>query len=255
MLNKIIDIVRLCGNIIKNANADNIQIKNDNPKNLVTEYDTKVQAILREELLKIVPNASFLGEEGNQHFSKQGYCFVCDPIDGTTNFIKNIKHSAVSVALLKDGVPMLGVIYDPYLDEMFWAEQGKGAFCNGKAISASNEPLENSIIVFGTSPYNESLQNKTWLLAAESLKIATDVRRMGAATLDLTGVAMGRFGLYWEFELQPWDFAAGALIAKEAGAIVRTLDNKEITDYFSSTSIAVLANSKAERFFDIALKI
>lgn len=243
VLNSIINVVRSCGNIIKEVSADNVNIKNDNPKNLVTEYDTKVQEILKNKLRQILPEASFLGEEGEQHYSKSGFCFVCDPIDGTCNFVKNLKHSGISVALLKDGQPMLGVIYNPYLDEMFWAERGKGAFCNGKSIHTSIEPLENSLIVFGTSPYNESLHSKTWELAIKSLKLGLDVRRLGAAVLDLTCVAKGCFGLYWELEIQPWDYAAGILIAEEAGAIVRTIDNKEIKDCFSATSIAVYANN------------
>lgn len=248
MLEQIIETARLCGDLIKEAHAHQIETKSNNPKNLVTEYDTKVQAVLQKNLLEILPDASFLGEEGQHDFNRQGYCFICDPIDGTTNFVKGLKHSAVSIALLKDGKPVLGVIYDPYLDEMFWAERGKGAFCNGKAIHTSNASLDNSLIVFGTSPYNASLHEKTWALAAKSLNIALDVRRMGAAVLDLAGVAIGRFGLFWELELQPWDYAAGVLIVEEAGGFIRTLENQEIADYFKPTSIAAMANQQAEIF-------
>ncbi len=251
MLQKIIDVARQCGDLICSAHADNIQIKSENPKNLVTEYDTGVQEILQTELLKILPEASFLGEEGEKRFNRDGYCFICDPIDGTTNFVKNLKHSAVSIALLKDGTPILGVIYDPYLDEMFWAEKGKGAFCNGKQIHTSTEPLENSLIVFGTSPYNSELHEKTWNLAAKSLEISLDVRRMGAAVLDLTAVACGRYGLYWELEAQPWDYAAGCLIVEEAGGIIRTFENKSLTDYFKPSSIAAMANEQVNVFFKL----
>lgn len=243
MINNIINIAKKCGAIIKSAHASDIEIKKENPKNLVTEYDTKVQSILNEELLKILPEASFLGEEGVQNYSKHGYCFVCDPIDGTTNFVKNVRHSAVSIALLKDGVPILGVIYDPYLDEVYYAQKGKGAFCNGNQICTSTEPLSNSLIVFGTSPYNKTLQTKTWKLAAKSLEHSLDVRRMGAAVLDFAAVACGTYGAYWELELQPWDFAAGVLIAREAGAIVKTIEGEDIASFFEPTSILVTANS------------
>lgn len=251
MLKQIIETARLCGKIMREAHADDIQIKSDNPRNLVTEYDTRIQEILRDKLLQILPEASFLGEEGEKNFNKRGYCFICDPIDGTTNFVKNLKHSAVSIALLQDGNPILGVIYDPYLDEMFWAEKGKGAFCNDKPICTSDAPLQNSLIVFGTSPYNSSLHEKTWKLAGKSLQIALDVRRMGAAVLDLAGVAAGRFGLFWELELQPWDYAAGSLIVEEAGGIIRTLENQKISDYFKPTSIVAMANQQAEIFFTL----
>lgn len=249
MLQRIIDTARFCGNIIKKAHAENIQIKSENPKNLVTEYDTKVQDILKLRLLEILPEASFLGEEGAKDFLRDGYCFICDPIDGTTNFVKNLKHSGISIALLKDGKPVLAVIYNPYLDEMFWAEKNKGAFCNGQKIYTTDEPLQNSLIVFGTSPYDDSLHEKTWQLAAKSLKLALDVRRQGAAVLDLCDVALGRFGMFWELELQPWDYAAGSLIVEEAGGFVRTLENKALTDYFSPTSLVAFANLSAEIFF------
>ena len=245
-LEKIIATVRKCGQLIKDAYADSVSIKKEDPKNLVTEYDTMVQEILKDELLNIIPTASFLGEEGIQNYNKEGYCFICDPIDGTTNFVKQLKHSGISVALLKDGVPILGVIYDPYLDEMFWAERGRGSFCNGQKIYTSSDTLENSLIVFGTSPYNQSLHAKTWNLAAKSLKIGLDVRRMGAAVLDFASVAIGRYGIYWELEIQPWDYAAGVLLVQEAGGIVKTMDNKEITDFFQATSIVAMANNFVE---------
>lgn len=244
MLNKIINIVHQCGVLMKGVVADDIMVKNDNPKNLVTEYDTRIQNILKRDLSEILPEASFLGEEGEHKYTSEGYCFICDPIDGTTNFVKNLEHSGISVALLKDGLPIIGVIYNPYLDEMFWAEKGNGAFCNGKRIHTSNETLENSLIVFGTSPYNSELHSQTWELASKSLKIGLDVRRMGAAVLDLTCVAKGCFGLYWELEIQPWDYAAGVLIAEEAGAIIRTIDNKKLENYFEKTSIMAFANIK-----------
>lgn len=249
MLEEICALAKECGSLIKQAHAGNIRIKSENPKNLVTEYDTKVQKILRQRLLKILPDASFLGEEGTKNFNREGYCFVCDPIDGTTNFVKNLKHSGISIALLHNGQPLLGVIYDPYLDELFWAEKNKGAYCNGQPIHTSTEPLQNSLIVFGTSPYNAELHTKTWQLAAKSLDIALDVRRQGAAVLDLTGLACGRFGMFWELELQPWDYAAGVLIVEEAGGIIRTLEGKPITDYFAPTSLAAMANASAEIFF------
>lgn len=246
MIKQIIEVARRCGLVMKNAHASDIKIKRNDPKNLVTEYDTKIQEILKCELLNIIPEASFFGEEGEHNFSKDGFCFICDPIDGTTNFVKDLKHSAISIALLKDGIPFMGIIYNPYLDEMFWAEKGKGAFCNGEKICTSKEALENSIIVFGTSPYNSSLHSKTWKLAEKSLKIALDVRRSGSAVLDLADVAMGRFGIYWEFELQPWDYAAGFLIAKEAGAIITNINNNEIIDFFKPTSIVAMANEKCD---------
>lgn len=251
MLNKIIKIVKKCGVILLNARAEIINIKNNDHRNIVTEYDTEIQKILHDDLLAILPEASFLGEEGIQSFNKTGYCFVCDPIDGTTNFVKNLNHSAISVALLKDGKPIIGVIYNPYLDEMFYAQKGKGAFCNGKPIHTSSEKLDNSLIVFGTSPYNEELQKQTWQLAEQSLKIGLDVRRFGSAVLDFANVACGRFGVYWELKLRPWDYSAGVLIVEEAGGIVKTINNTPLDNFFESSSIVALANRDCDEFFKI----
>lgn len=249
MLKQIKDVVRKCGGIIKDAHINHIESKNDDMRNLVTEYDGKIEKILKQELLDIVPEAGFLGEEQEKNFKDKGYCFICDPIDGTTNFIKGLKHSAVSVALLYDGQPIIGVIYDPYLDEMFWAEKGKGAFLNKNAIHTTNVPLQNSLIVFGTSPYNKSLHGKTWNLAEKSFNMALDVRRNGAAVLDLTGVAMGRFGVYWELETLPWDYAAGSLIVTEAGGEIRNFNNQKFENYFQSSSIIAAASQEHLDYF------
>lgn len=250
MIDEIIQIAKDCGLLLKKARASQIEQKNHDANNLVTEYDVKIQEILRQKLLQILPEASFLGEEGEHNFKRQGYCFVCDPIDGTTNFIKDLKHSAVSIALLKEGAPILGVIYNPYLDEVFWAEKGKGAFCNGERIRTSQETPQTSLIVFGSAPYNRELSAKTWKLAEKSFNMALDVRRMGAAVLDLADVARGRFGMYWELILSPWDFAAGVLLVEEAGGKVLTIDGKKIDDYFAKSSIVALANDEFCKFFD-----
>ena len=247
MLEDIIELAKKCGNVIKQGEAEHIETKNNDRHNLVTEYDVKIENILQQNLLKILPEAAFLGEEGNQTCNKNGYCFICDPIDGTSNFIKGVKHSCVSIALLKDGTPILGVIYDPYLDEIFWAEKGQGAFCNGRLIKTSSEEPQDSLIVFGTAPYNRSLSTKTWEFAAKSFAAALDLRRSGSAALDLAGVAAGRFGMFWEFELQPWDFAAGVLIIEEAGGTVMTLEGDKIQNYFAKTSIAAMANHKFDK--------
>ena len=150
MLKKIADVVKECGAIVKNAQIHHVELKNEDRRNLLTEYDLKVQAILQQKLTEILPEASFFGEEGEHHYEKSGYCFVCDPIDGTTNFVKGCKFSSISVALLKDGKPVLGVIYNPYLNELFCAEKGKGATLNGEVIQTTKDDLAHSLVTFGT---------------------------------------------------------------------------------------------------------
>ncbi len=230
-LDSICDLVRECGAFVRNADRGSLNVDSKaGHANFVTDYDKKVQEKLRRGLLEIVPDAHFIGEEGStQSFSPVGKFFIVDPIDGTTNFIKDFHASTISVALVVDGAAELGVVYNPYLDEMFCARRGHGAFCNGKPISVSSQPLANGIVIFGTSPYNEELSERSFKLAFEYFKKALDVRRTGSAALDLCFVAAGRAELFFELSLSPWDYAAGALIVEEAGGIVTDIDGKPLS--------------------------
>jgi len=224
------NIVRECGNIILNAKRNSEMVDEKAGRaNFVTTYDKLVQKELEEKLMKAFPEATFVGEEEDVHQSiKSGYAFIVDPIDGTTNFIKDYKTSCISVGLSKDGEPFMGVVYNPYLNEMFTAQKGKGAFCNGKPIHVSKEPLSNGLVLFGSAPYNEELSKKSFELAYAYFDKALDIRRSGSAALDLCSIASGRAELYFELILQPWDYAAGMLIVTEAGGQVTCVDGTMI---------------------------
>ena len=161
--------------------------------------------------------------------SGRGKYFIVDPIDGTTNFIKDYHVSCISVGLLEDGEVKIGVIYNPYLDEMFWAVKGKGAYCNGRRIHVSEQPLGNGLILFGASPYYKELHKKSFEMAYELFSPALDIRRSGSAALDLCSIAAGRAELYFELKLSPWDYAAGSLIVEEAGGIVTTVEGEKLS--------------------------
>lgn len=230
-LDSICDLVRACGRIVRDADRGKLNVDaKAGHANFVTDYDKKVQELLRTGLLDIMPDAHFIGEEGTtQRFAPAGKFFIVDPIDGTTNFIKDFRSSCISVALITDGVAELGIVYNPYLDEMFAAQRGRGAFRNGSRIQVSSEPLENGLVIFGTSPYNEELSERSFKLAYAYFKKAIDVRRTGSAALDLCSVAAGRAELFFELSLSPWDFAAGALIVEEAGGIVTDVDGHPLS--------------------------
>ena len=223
-------LVRECGKLVKDADRQHLRIDSKEGRaNFVTEYDKKVQERLRTGLLEIMPDAHFIGEEGTtQKFSPSGKFFIVDPIDGTTNFIKDYRASCISVGLVVDGLAELGVIYNPYSDEMFSARRGGGAFCNGSRLHVSSEPLENALVIFGTSPYREDLSEKTFKLAHAYFKNSMDVRRSGSAALDLCAIAAGRADLFFELSLSPWDYAAGALLVKEAGGLVSDIEGNEL---------------------------
>lgn len=238
LINKICLLVKDCGNVMLGADRDKMAIDTKSGiADLVTEYDTKIQDMLFKGLTEILPEAKFIGEEGSTDvLTSEGYYFVVDPIDGTTNFIKDYHYSAISVALLKDGVVEAGVVYNPYLNDMFYAIRGCGAFCNEKQIKVSAEPLNNALVLFGTSPYDKALSDKTFQLASQYLGECLDVRRSGSAALDLCSVAAGRAELYFELQVSPWDFAAGKLIVEEAGGVVTTMDGEELS-FRGKTSI------------------
>lgn len=231
LLKEIVNAVRACGTIILNADRTKSGIdEKAGHANFVTIYDKKVQSELQTKLLAILPEAVFVGEEEDVHASiKDGYAFIVDPIDGTTNFIKDYHASAISVGLAKGGERYMGVVYNPYLDEVFTAVKGQGAFLNGKPIHVSDQPLENGVVIFGTAPYYEELAKSSFDMAYEYFCKALDVRRSGSAALDLCNVAAGRAELFFELRLCPWDYAAGSLIVEEAGGVVTKIDGGEIT--------------------------
>lgn len=255
MLEKIIDIVKAAGRIYKSA-CGNLGIENKGSAvNLVTEYDKKIQDFLFCELKKIIPECSFLGEEGDEDKElSDGYCFIIDPIDGTTNFIKGFQHSAISVGLAKDKELIMGVVLDPDLNNIYYAEKGKGAYLNGQKIHVSDCNMQNSLVLFGTCPYEHELAEKTFALTKQVFYKAIEIRRGGSAALDICYVAAGKADLYYELILRPWDFAGATVILKEAGGICQTLDKKKI-DCGKISSYMCSNGINTEEFFEIADEI
>ena len=187
-------------------------------RNVVTEYDRRVQALLMERLRAAVPGARFFCEEQEVHDDLHAaQLFIIDPIDGTMNFVRGFHQSCLSVAYAEHGELCAAAVYNPYVDEMFSAVRSKGAFLNGRAIRVSDESLENSLVCFGTAPYNAELADESFAMARLLFDNSLDIRREGSAELDLCSVAAGRAGLYCELRLSLWDYAAGWLILREAG--------------------------------------
>ena len=194
--------------------------------NFVTRCDTGVQHFLQKELGARWPEIQFLGEEdGCAEPDPSGQVFVLDPVDGTANLMHHFGHSAISLALVQDGAPVLGLVYDPFRDEMFRARRGGGAFCNGQPIHVSTAPsLARSVIAIGTSPYDRQFTDVNFSAFRAIFDRCEDIRRTGSAALDLAYVAAGRLEGYLERNLKPWDFAAGMLLVSEAGGTVSGYD-------------------------------
>jgi len=187
-------------------------------RDVVTEYDCKVQQLLMELLSEAEPGAHFFCEEQNERDSlSAAQLFIIDPIDGTMNFVHGFHHSCISIAYAEYGELLAAAVYNPYMDEMFSAVKGMGAYLNGKRISVSEAPLKESVVCFGTAPYSAALRDMTFDYARKVYDASLDLRREGSAALDLCSVAAGRAGLYFELMVSLWDYAAGVLIVNEAG--------------------------------------
>ena len=204
--------------------AHDIAVHYKGARNHVTDTDSQVQALLTDRLREAVPEARFFCEEDNsQDHLDAEELFIIDPIDGTTNFVHHLNHSCISIAYMRRGEVLLGAIYNPFVDEMFTAVKGGGARLNGRPIRVTEAPLAESIACVGTAPYRDDLHSETFRLIERIFGICQDIRRQGSAALDLCSVAAGRAGLFMEQSLYLWDYAAGALIAGEAGAVCCTL--------------------------------
>ena len=241
-------IVRNAGKIMLDVNgvdSDGGISEKFGDANYVTVFDVKVQNYIINEIKSIYPDAVFMAEEkeNDSKVLQSARCFVIDPIDGTTNFIRNYKQSSISVAMVSKGEVVIGIVYNPYLDELFYATVNKGAFLNGKKIHVSNRYLSEAIIGYGTSPYyKDELGRSTFDTAYNVFMKCADLRRTGSAAIDLANVAAGRIDGFFEMRLSPWDIAAGYLLIKEAGGVMTDSNGGKID--FSSTS-SVVAGSEA----------
>jgi myo-inositol-1(or 4)-monophosphatase len=236
---KVSEIIEQAGAIIVNTELRKEHIEVKGPANFVTEVDYKVQEFLVKELQNILAESNFINEESKENIYKLDKpTWIIDPVDGTTNLMYNYQHSAISVALFIEGKPYMGFIYDPYLKEMYFAQTGRGAYINGKSIKVShNEKLENSLICFGTTPYDRSKTDSTFNIVKSVYSQCRDVRRSGSAALDLAYIACGRLDGFFEMTLQPWDFAAGMIILNEAGGNTSQWNGKKL-DILKPCSVA-----------------
>ena len=222
-------------------------------RDVVTEYDRRVQALLVERFSSAIPDARFFCEENDkQEDLSAEHVFIIDPIDGTMNFVQQFNHSCISVAYMSRGVLRAAAVYNPYVDEMFTAVLGQGAKLNGKTIQASEGPLSASVVCCGTSPYNTQLAEKGFKLMKELFLKSLDIRRQGSAALDLCSAASGRAGLYFELSTSLWDYAAGLLIVQEAGGLCLDCEGNPMPLDGSKSSVAAGSKKAVEEFLVIA---
>ncbi|MGI5976284.1 MAG: inositol monophosphatase family protein [Candidatus Limivicinus sp.] len=248
LLEKLIAAEREAGELILGARDIPAETKSSH-RDVVTEYDKKVQALMISRLRAAVPSAAFFCEENAVQEELGGeHVFIIDPIDGTMNFVRHFHRSCISAAYMSRGEILLAAVYDPYADEMFTAIKGQGAFLNGRPISAGSAPLRESVFCFGSSPYYPQFTKRSFQLAELAFEHSLDLRRMASAELDLCSVAAGRAGMYFELCISFWDYAAGSLIVTEAGGSCCRINGSPLPMDGSSSSIIAGSREAAADF-------
>jgi myo-inositol-1(or 4)-monophosphatase len=196
-----------------------VEVKSFNQ--LVSYVDKTAEEILVKGLSAALPEAGFITEEETIATQNKEWMWVIDPLDGTTNFIHNLPVYSVSIGLLKNNKPMMGIVYEVNKDEMFYAWNGGGAFLNGQPISVkTNADLGKSLLATGF-PYYDYQQMDAYLDTLKYfMKNTQGMRRMGSAAIDLAYTACGRFDAFFEYGLSPWDVAGGICLIEEAGGVI-----------------------------------
>lgn len=230
-------IVRKAGALLLSYYGTHLEHIEKQDKSFATAADVASEQYLKQALLGLLPEAQILAEESGigELGNRQGdYCWVIDPLDGTNNFARNISYFCISVALTYKSKPVVGVIFDPVHDELFFAQEGQGATCNGKSIRVSQEQAKNKLaslsgkLVTLGLPYDKKARIPLVRLADHLAYQAAGIRYMGAVALDLAYVASGRLDgaalstLYW------WDVAAGIILIEEAGGVITDKDGMPV---------------------------
>jgi myo-inositol-1(or 4)-monophosphatase len=241
----VIDIVRSASALMDRTGGFEVHDKGVR-ENIVTTSDLAVQHFLTEKLKQKYPEVGFLCEEEDlEDISGHEAVWVIDPIDGTANYARGNENCCISVALVRGGEPILGVVYSPWRGELYSAIKGKGAFCNGKPIHVSDRPFEQGLLFTAMSTYRKELAKACSDIIYDLYLVCNDVRRTGSAAVELCLMAAGYADLYFEIRLMPWDYAAASLVLTEAGGSICNFDGNSPSPYKPSMYIA--ANNAENR--------
>lgn len=227
-------VVQESGSLLRDGFERPHEIRHKGRIDLVTETDLAVEAFLKKKLAPLLPETGFLAEESAKDLSLPDSCWIIDPVDGTTNFAHGLPLAVTSVGLWQKGEVVLGIVNAPLIGEWYIAEKGKGAWRNGGRLAVSTVDDCREALVATGFPYTVTeCVDEILIRLREVLIRVQGVRRCGAAALDLAWLASGRFDTYYETGLKPWDVAAGALLVREAGGRLTTMDGSPHT-LFSS---------------------
>ncbi len=218
------EAARAGGAIASRYFRDGVAMRSKDTANLVSDADVEAEHAIAAVIRKAFPSHAILGEEAYQADAAAEHLWVVDPIDGTNNFAHQIPHFAVSVAYYHAGVAQCGVVYNPIREEWHTAALGRGAYHDGRQARVAEATRLDEVLVGVGFYYDRGAMMEATLAAIGDLKRREihGIRRFGTASLDLCAVGLGRYGAYFEYELSPWDFAAGRLFVEEAGGRVTT---------------------------------
>ena len=249
-LEQVVAIVREASCLFDRTGGFEVKDKGER-ENIVTSSDLAVQHFLTRELKARYPEVGFLCEEEDlRDISGHDAVWVIDPIDGTANYARGNENCCISVALVKAGEPVMGVVYSPWRGELYTAVKGKGAFCNGKPIHVSDRPFERGIIFTAMSTYRKDLSGYCRDIIYDLYLECNDFRRTGSAAVELCLTAAGYADLYFEIRLMPWDYAAASLILTEAGGCICDYDGNRPSPYKPSMFIAANKQESCRKIFD-----
>lgn len=231
MKKKLVKIIKKAGKILRNGYYSDKEVSFKAKKDLVTKYDVAVENYLKKHFNIHFKEFNIIAEESDNSKVEFNNSIIIDPIDGTTNFVNGVPHTAISVGVYKDKKPYLAVVYNPILEELYVAKAGYGAFLNGEKLKVSiEEDLQKSLLATGfpyTSGSNEDDLKDVLKKIKDVLPHCQDLRRLGSASIDLCMVARGTFEGYYEMNLKPWDVSAGVLILSEAGGKITNINGGE----------------------------
>jgi myo-inositol-1(or 4)-monophosphatase len=249
MIKEFIEIIKEAGVIFKEGFYSKKQVNLKGKKDLVTNYDVLIEEFLKDKFKKF--EYSIIAEESTKE--EFGNSIIIDPIDGTTNFFHQIPHCAISVGVYEEKRPKFGIVYNPVLEELFYAESGKGAYKNGEKIKVSEFSNFGRALIATGFPYSgaDNKDDLNWVVdkLSKILPKCQDIRRFGSAALDLCYVAEGKFDGYYEINLKPWDVSAGIIILSEAGGMVSN-DKAEEYNMFKDKCIVASNGIIHEEFLN-----